>query len=368
MSPDPKPRVREPLFISLPAYLAIATCVGIALSFQWYVLFNHRKTFLEVAAVTLTTTYIWASFGLLVWELVQRLSFKRGSILVSLAAYAGAAVLLLWAHQLRFYFLGGFGNPRESLTYTQNFAFFFEREALFYLAIYVAAILLFRGVVAQRQVQRMKLDAAQLEKELIRMELLNLRSRLQPHFFFNALNTISAFVHDDPKLADQSIELLSHLMRRNIECSTQETTTLSEELQAAVDFLNFQQIRFRGRMEYSVQTQPGSASVLVPTQILQPIVENCVTHAVESSTELTVIAIHCSRSDNRVRIEVTNTLHADPSRPGLGTGLNSVQKRLELLYGKDAELKITRAEQEFKVLLIIPVLPNRVEPRWTALE
>lgn len=348
-------RQREPMFIALPMYLALATLLGVALAFQWYVLFAREKTFVDVAAVTLTTVYIWAGLGLLTWELVQLFPLRRETLFRDLAAYAAAALALLWVQQLRFYLLGGFGSPREDLSYPANALFFFKNEAIFYLALYAAVVALFRGILAQRKVRGMELRAARAEEQMMRMELLNLRSRLQPHLFFNALNTISAFVHEDPELADQSIELLSRLMRRNLEAAAKESVPLAEELQACDEFLRFQQLRFRSRMNYRIECAAEMANTLVPTQILQPLVENCVTHGVECSTETTEILIRCRCAAEQVVILVSNTNKKPSPRQGFGTGLQSVEKRLRLLYGAAATLSAVSENGEFRVELKLPI-------------
>lgn len=348
-------RQREPMFLPLAAYFTIATLLGLALGFQWYVLFTHTKTYVDVVAVTMTTVYIWAALGLLTWELVQLFPLRRATLLRDVAAYLAVGLVLLWVQQLRFYLLGGFGNPREDLPYFANALFFFKNEAIFYLALYAAVVALFRGILAQRKVRGMELKAARAEEQMMRMELLNLRSRLQPHLFFNALNTISAFVHENPELADRSIELLSTLMRRNLEAAEKESVPLAEELQACDDFLRFQQLRFRSRMKYRIDSVPEAATILVPTQILQPLVENCVTHGVECSSETTEILIRCRSASQQVVILIANTQRKPSARQGFGTGLQSVEKRLRLLYGTAASLSAACEGGEFRVELKLPI-------------
>lgn len=351
-------REREAMFISLPAYTTVVSLLGVALGFQWYVLLGREKSLLDVTLVTLVTIYIWAAGGLVIWELIQVFPLSGRTFARYLPAYLLGGCLLLFLQQLRFYYLGGFGSPRRDLTYLANASFFFRKEAIFYLALYGAVVMLFRGMLAQRSVQKIELRAARIEEQMTRMELLNLRSRLQPHLFFNALNTISAFVREDPALADETIELLSTLMRRNIEAAQKESTSLADELKACEEFLRFQTLRFRSRMEYRIETVPGAKAIMVPTQILQPIMENCVTHGVERSTEVTHILIRCLRQQNQLLIEVMNTQKRPPCSPGFGTGLGSVERRLNLLYGPAGRLTTVSVEGQFRVELAFPISPN----------
>ena len=346
---------REPMFVSPPVYLAIATLLGIALGFQWYVLFGGEKSFLYITAVTILSIYIWAAAGLVTWELVQLFPLRRETLAGDVPAYLGTACMLLFLQQLRFYAFGGFGSPRRDLTYAANARFFFQNEAIFYVAFYGAMILFFRGMLAQRRIQGLEVSTARAEEQMMRMELLNLRSRLQPHLFFNALNTISAFVHEDPELADQTIELLSRLMRRNLEAAEKESVPLAQELQACDEFLQFQQLRYRARMRYHIESTAEADSILVPTQILQPLVENCVTHGVECSTETTEITIRAGCMPEQILIQVANTQRKPSPRQGFGTGLQSVEKRLRLLYGPGASLSAASEGGEFRVEIRLPI-------------
>lgn len=352
-------REREPLFLPMLGCVIGLGVLGIALGFQWYVWFGQEKSFFYITAVTLLTTYIWGAVGLALWELVQILPLERRTFLRDLAGYMLAAGLLLWLQQVRFYFFGGFGSPRSDFSYLRNAAFFLQREGIFYLVIYAALILLLRGMYAQRRMQRVQLRTMHLQEELVRFELLGLRSRLQPHFFFNALNTISALVHSDPTEADLAIELLSRLMRRTLEGSERESTSVADELAAIQEYLQLQQMRFRSRLRYQLETSPDTARLAVPAQILQPIVENCVTHGVESSSVPTDVAIHCARDGDHLTIMVTNTCHAQSNHQGFGRGLKSVERRMRLLYGDAARLSVQDMSGEYQVQLILPITPEK---------
>ena len=169
------------------------------------------------------------------------------------------------------------------------------------------------------------------------------------------VNSNPATIMTDPELADRSIELLSTLMRRNLEAAEKESVPLAEELQACDDFLRFQQLRFRSRMKYRIDSVPEAATILVPTQILQPLVENCVTHGVECSSETTEILIRCRSASQQVVILIANTQRKPSARQGFGTGLQSVEKRLRLLYGTAASLSAACEGGEFRVELKLPI-------------
>jgi LytS/YehU family sensor histidine kinase len=294
--------------------------------------------------------------------MAQAFPIQRPTLGRDLSAYLLTAALLLWLQQLRFFLLGGFGSPPGHLGYAANAIYFVRREGIFYFLIYLAMVLLLRGLYAHRRMQRMALQASQLQQEVTRLELLDLRSRLQPHTFFNALNTISSFVHDDPNQADEMIELLAGWMRRNLDYGDSETTPLAEELKAAKEYLQLQKVRFRSRMDFRVDTLPEIQNVLVPSRILQPIVENCVKHGVECSSALTQIGISSETDGRRLIITVRNTRNGPSIHRGLGSGLKWVEKRIHLLYGDRASLSAEALDAQYRIRLTLPLVGSNPGP------
>ena len=351
---------REPLFVPLYTYLLAVTILGLVLGFQWFVAFDYRKPYWELTSVTLVTNYIWAGIGLLVWEMAQIFPLERKSLLRDVLAFALAGAALLWLQQTRFYFLGGYGNPGSDLSYLDNARYFLANEAIFYLVMYLALVFVVRGWYAHARMQRLRLRSAELEEELARTRLQHLRAQLHPHFFFNALNTISAFLHEDPAKADQAIELLSRLMRRALQQGEGETTSLAEELAAAREYLQLQQMRFRARLRYEVQAGDPTLQASVPAQILQPIIENCISHGVESSSEPTQVTIRSAHEAGQLVITVRNSVNSPSAHNGFGHGLASVERRLQLLYGARAGISAQLQGGEFHVRIALPWTPEPV--------
>ena len=179
-----------------------------------------------------------------------------------------------------------------------------------------------------------ELKASQLEKLLAEARLQTLRTQLQPHFLFNALNTISAFVERNPKGARRMIEHLGDLLRFSLERSARQETTLQEELAALDHYLAIQRVRFEDHLKVSVSVEPGTLRAAVPGLILQPLVENAIRHgATKPSSSITVSAW---RDNGNLH------LHVKDDGPGLppswqlsesaGIGLSNTQQRLAQLY------------------------------------
>jgi LytS/YehU family sensor histidine kinase len=179
------------------------------------------------------------------------------------------------------------------------------------------------------------LRASELERSLAEARLRTLQTQLQPHFLFNALNTISAFVERDPRGARRMIEHLGDLLRFSLQHSARQETTLEEELQALEHFLAIQRVRFEDRLEVSVSVEPGARRAAVPGLILQPLVENAIRHgaSLERPSRITISAV---RDNGDLRLRVADDGPGLP--PGwqmeesAGIGLSNTRQRLAQLY------------------------------------
>ncbi|HWS99883.1 MAG TPA: histidine kinase [Pyrinomonadaceae bacterium] len=179
-----------------------------------------------------------------------------------------------------------------------------------------------------------ELKASQLEKLLAEARLQTLRTQLQPHFLFNALNTISAFVERNPKGARRMIEHLGDLLRFSLDGSARQETTLQEELAALDHYLAIQRVRFEDHLKVSVSAEPGTLRAAVPGLILQPLVENAIRHgATKPSSSITVSAW---RDNGQLHLRVMDDGPGLPPSWQLpesaGIGLSNTQQRLAQLY------------------------------------
>ena len=133
---------------------------------------------------------------------------------------------------------------------------------------------------AARQAHELALRTADLERRLVESQLQSLRAQLQPHFLFNALNTISAFTETNPQMARRLMAQLGDLLRASLRHAAQPLVTLGEELTFLDDFLAIESARFEGRLHVSVRADDDLLPVMVPSFLLQPLVENAIRHGV----------------------------------------------------------------------------------------
>lgn len=191
---------------------------------------------------------------------------------------------------------------------------------------------------AERRIEaaELALKTSQLEQSLTASRLLNLKSQLHPHFLFNALNTISAFVESDPRTARRMIEHLGDLLRFSLEQSETQETTLEAELQALNYYLAIQRMRFDDRLRVDLNIAPETLPAIVPSLILQPLVENVIQHAVAHATRPVNLTIQAEKRSEQLRLEIRDDGPGLPAQwnaaQQAGIGLSNTRQRLAQLY------------------------------------
>jgi two-component system LytT family sensor kinase len=209
----------------------------------------------------------------------------------------------------------------------------FANVAIFYF-LFVVIIHLFDYYRSGRE---RELKTAQLEAKLAGARLESLRLQLQPHFLFNALNTISAVVYEDAERADRMIARLSDLLRLTLTKSRAQEVTLTEELEYLNLYLEIMRARFEERLAVRIDVRPGTEEALVPQLILQPLVENSIKHAADPRSGQVAINVHARREAGSLWLEISDNgpgLQSDPAAlPPDGIGLSNTTERLRQLYG-----------------------------------
>lgn len=176
-----------------------------------------------------------------------------------------------------------------------------------------------------------------------RAELKALRAQVDPHFLFNALNTVAGLIPSDPALAEQTVEKLAGVFRYTLQRSSAEMVPLAEELDFIRAWLDIQHARFGPRLRTSIHAAPETADLRVPAMILQTLVENALKHAVARSTAPSTVTITVLRTPTTLRLTVTDDGPGPVSfHNPAGHGLRSVRERLAGYYGDRASLTLHR--------------------------
>src|SRR5262249_39026434 len=158
-----------------------------------------------------------------------------------------------------------------------------------------------------------------------------LRMQLNPHFLFNALNTISALVHEDPDAADRMVVRLSELLRAVLDTASIQKVSLRDEMAFVEQYLEIECTRFRDRLIVRYDIDATALDFLVPTMLLQPLVENAMRHAVAPHAQPCTVEVAAARRHGSLLVEVRDTGYGpvpNASRPGHGMGLANTNARL----------------------------------------
>jgi len=185
--------------------------------------------------------------------------------------------------------------------------------------------------------------------EAERSELRALRAQVNPHFMFNALNTIAGLIPRRPDRAERTIEQLAEVFRYTLRRSEREWVPLDEELEAVRAYLDIERTRFGDRLEFTIRAGDEAAEARIPAMIVQTLVENAVKHGVSAIRAPGRIEVDVEAAQDRLRIEVrdngpgfedsaTRLFH----QPGEGHGLRNIRDRLRGYFGDAAHLGIAR--------------------------
>lgn len=186
--------------------------------------------------------------------------------------------------------------------------------------------------------QRRELRAAGLERELAEAQINALRSQLNPHFLFNALNSVSSLMYEDAAAADSMIRKLGELLRRSLGRSGSPEIRLREELEFVQHYLDIEGIRFGERLRVTFDVEPGTMDALVPALILQPVAENAVQHAI-APRKGGHVEISARKDRGWLRLAVTDDGPGIPAGSTEGVGLANTRAQLVRLYGRADALR-----------------------------
>lgn len=203
--------------------------------------------------------------------------------------------------------------------------------------------------------RRSLLEKAEAERLLLSSELAALRAQLNPHFLYNAFNTISASVPPGQEETREMIARLSDLFRHRLRTEKCERITLADEVTFIRDYLELERARLGDRLHFRIELSPGTEGAAVPPLILQPLVENAIKHGIAPRLEGGAITVSASGRADVLRLMVTDNgagFEHEAQTAGHGVGLQNVNRRLELLYG--TQLQIDSRPGQTSVSLEIP--------------
>lgn len=243
---------------------------------------------------------------------------------------------------------------------TADYLSFLDRSLIIrglYVWLMIALVSVFTGLwfsmIERQEADRRRSTAEQLSREA---ELSRLRQQLQPHFLFNSLNSISALAGTRPEEARKMIQQLSDFFRGTLRKDDQQLIPLSEELEHLTLYLEIEKVRFGHRLKTEITSGDDVMTLKLPTLLLQPVVENAIKFGLYDTLGDTTIRIHVIKENSYLKITVENPFDpaSAPPRRGTGFGLNSIQRRLYLLYARNDLLTTSQKENIFTTTIKIP--------------
>lgn len=188
--------------------------------------------------------------------------------------------------------------------------------------------------------QQSTLDRLRMQSLVNDLELRTIKSQLNPHFLFNALNSIRALIDENPKRARTAVTELSNILRSSMQAQKVETVSLENELNIVRDYLALEHIRFEERLKVHYDIDPNTIELPVPPMMLQTLVENAIKHGISKSVDGGILKISSQIRGVRHVITIQNTGQLNSPVNGGGFGLQSTKQRLGLLYRDKASFEI----------------------------
>lgn len=217
---------------------------------------------------------------------------------------------------------------------------------------------LYLYTISARRSKQLEAEALRLDIYAKDAELRALQAQVNPHFFFNSLNSVRGLIFENPNAAAQMIDQLAGIMRYALQ-SGDAAVSLSREMEAVNAYLAIEKIRFEDRLRVEIDIESGLHETLIPPMALQTLVENAVKYGVERNALGSDICISGKQINNMMRIEVANTGSIAPFTDSTKLGLENTRKRLQLLLNPAATLEIREEQGWVRVLMQWPSQPPR---------
>jgi len=304
---------------------------------------------------SLVSMIIFSGIALSLWYPFS--FFNLGEIkvptLISNLIVSGAISITLWILITKF--VMEMVLP-DQVGYTQYWDATFPYRVGSGVLIYGLIVMSYFLFVSLYNLSEKKAKEARLESLVKETELKMLRSQINPHFLFNSLNSISFLTIADPEKARDMVIKLSEFMRYSLSKKDEQPVTLRSELENLRLYLEIERVRFGDRLLIEENIDENCLETKMPVMLLQPLYENAVKHGVYESTDCVCIKTEVKVVDEHIKFTISNNYDAAPSlKKGTGTGLVNVERRLELFFGKKASIKAEKNDNNYTVILYIPV-------------
>jgi two-component system, LytTR family, sensor kinase len=361
----PRYGLRRHVVLGVATLLAVLSS-ALALSFT-RALGRPTTNWVPLVVLNATYWYVWALFTPSIVWLSQHFRFERQGLMRAIAIHVPSVAIFSFAH------IAVMSGVQLWLSSTPTYPYWGEvkRSALlnfdWEMMTYWAIAGLSHAVLYYRESRDRALRAAQLETELVEARMAALQHQLQPHFLFNTLHAVSTLMHKDVHAADRTLMRLSDLLRMTLENLGQQENTLKSELDFLAKYLEIEQTRFADRLVVRFDIAPDALDALLPTLLLQPLVENAIKHGISKKSGPGHIDIRARQEHDKLWIEVRDDGLglSDSALAALqkGIGVSTTRARLQHRFGADFRFEFHRLEQGVAVVVAVPWRTSRPADR-----
>ncbi|WP_189644727.1 sensor histidine kinase [Luteimonas gilva] len=311
---------------------------GLVWTGQMYEAFSGQVASSYLLRTEMAKAALWIPFTLFLFWWVGRHPIERGAMLRSIGWLTLAVAGIIVARALCVAAINPWIGWHEQLPSWPALlrTSFLSNLLTAWMIIGVAHALLF----AQREGARRR-QHAELESQLSQARFEALSARLDPHFLFNALHSISEVMHRDVAAADRMVVGLGGLLRQSIDGGAAQQATLGEQIELIEDYVGIEQVRLGPRLRFRLDVDESLYSAAVPRLLLQPLVENSIRYAIAPRLAPGSIQVAARGDGNRLLLEVSDDGDGEAAAaPGHGLGLASARARLQCLYGDDFRFEV----------------------------
>ena len=352
----------RPFFMRPVVFLSGWVALGILFGFQ-----EHAEMSLEAWKVPLWIPFAACTLEFLLWGLTflcmwhfLRASIQTASTRQMLLQYLPLSVLVGIVEEVLYILIFRYQYPGKHYGFLARLRHNLSSALLSDVVIFWMGFIVFRSVGYYQRYREREQMASQLQAQLVQSRLQALQMQLNPHFLFNTLNSVSSLMRSDPDGADEMLERLSSLLRITLAKGQAQRIPLQEEMEVVQLYVSIQQLRFGDRVSHSVEVEPEAWDALVPSMILQPIIENAYVHGIARSVGKGTITIKASVEGDRLCISIRNAGCVPGSFGDAlkreGVGIANVKARLELHYGSRQSFSIREvAPGDVMALCVLPL-------------
>lgn len=350
-------------------WILIWSLISLAQALRLYYVYNAETIIISWPKVFIwafAEFYFWGLLSILIYRFTYNISFDRSRFILNLSKIIFypplAAIINLFLFSVVWYYTRNLFTYRLGQSITTFPEAFWSMFSSKFLYSTITGLALFFICVAIHYYNRWRNEEKRLQKmeaKLATARLEVLKNQLKPHFFFNTLNSIASLVHSHPDKAEETITLLSELLRESFTADDKQLINLSEELDLIGKYLSIQKIRFDNRLSVTYDISESAQLFPVPKFILQPIVENAIEHGLAQIVENGEIKIEAAIDRQTLLLSVYNNGPAtNLTRDELlqrGVGLSNINERLSYLYTNRYKIDIDSSGQfGFKITLTLP--------------